>query len=123
MLGGKKDDKSSETKPSHPNSTKNSASSSVSPIFPFDLNSLLPFHSDWSQGPCIPPYSLLPFHPSFYDAGQRLHPGLTACGDDREKGGQVCVMISRQAMGSACLSLKPSLCAPGNLRGSREQDV
>lgn len=96
---------------------------SVSPIFPFDLNSLLPFHSDWSQGPCIPPYSLLSLHPLFCIGGQRLHAGVTGCGDDREKGGQACVMISRQGVGLASLSLKPPLCAPGNLRGSPEQDV
>lgn len=75
------------------------------PFFPFDLNSLLPFHSAWSQGPFIPSYSLPPFHTSFYNGGQRLRAGLASWCGDKEKVGQASVMISRQAVGSVFLCL------------------
>lgn len=44
---------------------KQATSSPISPIFPFDLNSSLSFHSAWSQGPFIPSYPLAPFCPLF----------------------------------------------------------
>lgn len=74
----------------HPNSVYEAALSAFSPTFPFDLNSLLSFHSAWSQGPFIP--SLL--CALFFNGGQRLHAGLASRGVDREKVGQACVTIS-----------------------------
>lgn len=74
-------------------------------FFPFDLNSLLPFHSACSQGPFIPSYSLPPFHSPFCNGGQRSRVGLASCCGDKEKVGQASVMISRQAVGSVFLCL------------------
>lgn len=86
-------------KPSKPNSTNQPNAALLSVL---DLNSFCRFIQTGLRVHSYLLISFLLFHSLFYNGVQRLHAGVAGYGDDREKGGQACAMISRQTVGSDC---------------------